>query len=221
MGTNADQAVAPDHRPWDAFRRQMPVTERWAYFDHAAVAPLTAPARAALTGWAGDATENGYVSGRAWGRQVEQLRGLCARLIGAQDDEIALVRNTTEGINLVAEGFPWRPGDNCVTLADEFPSNQYPWMQLADRGVETRRVPTVVRSRDAGELAVGTLRVSTATLPEVAARRPARVSSNVVFPAPLGPTTPTTSPGATRQSAIRSVNELRRTISSCTCTRSA
>jgi selenocysteine lyase/cysteine desulfurase len=63
-------------------------------------------------------------------------------MIGAEPTEIALIRNTTEGINLVAEGFPWRAGDNCVTLCDEFPSNQYPWMHLADRGVETRRVST-------------------------------------------------------------------------------
>ena len=53
------------------------------------------------------------------------------------------MRNTTEGINLVAEGFPWRDGDNMVTLADEFPSNQYPWMNLSSRGVECRRVPTI------------------------------------------------------------------------------
>jgi cysteine desulfurase / selenocysteine lyase len=42
----------------------------------------------------------------------------------------------------VAEGFPWQPGDNVVTRADEFPANQYPWLHLAGRGVETRRVPT-------------------------------------------------------------------------------
>lgn len=142
MASDANHAIIPASGDWDAFRRQMPVTDKWAYFDHAAVAPLPAPARAALADWAQDATENGYVSGHRWGRQVEALRGLSARLIGADTDEIALVRNTTEGINLVAEGFPWRAGDNCVTLADEFPSNQYPWMHLADRGVETRRVPT-------------------------------------------------------------------------------
>ena len=48
-------------------------------------------------------------------------------------EEIALVGNTTAGINLVAEGFPWQAGDNVVTRADEFPSNQYPWLHLADR----------------------------------------------------------------------------------------
>ncbi len=68
-------------------------------------------------------------------------------MIGAHSDEIALVGNTTAGISLVAEGFDWKPGDNVVTLADEFPSNVYPWMNLGSRGVETRRVPTDVSGR--------------------------------------------------------------------------
>ena len=42
-----------------------------------------------------------------------------------------------EGVNLLAEGFPWKSGDNVVTLDNEFPSNLYPWMHLADRGVTT------------------------------------------------------------------------------------
>jgi selenocysteine lyase/cysteine desulfurase len=127
---------------WDRFRRQMPVTGKWAYLDHAAVAPLPGLTQTALAEWAEDAAQNGDTSYRAWADQMEDARARSARLIGADPAEIALVRNTTEGINLVAEGFPWQPGDNCVTLADEFPSNLYPWMQLADRGVETRRVPT-------------------------------------------------------------------------------
>ena len=131
----------------------MPVTEKWAYFDHAAVAPLPGPAWRAVADWASDAAENGDISCPAWSRRLEELRALSARMIGANLDEIALVRNSTEGINLVAEGFPWRAGDNCVTLADEFPSNQYPWMNLADRGVETRRVPTEEGRADLDRLA--------------------------------------------------------------------
>lgn len=126
--------------PWDEFRRQMPVASRWAYLDHAAVAPWTAPARDALRAWADDLAANGDTNWPAWARRLEHLRAAAARLLGATHEEIALVRNTTEGINLVAEGFPWRDGDNLVTLADEFPSNLYPWMNLASRGVETRRV---------------------------------------------------------------------------------
>ncbi len=120
----------------------MPVTERWAYFDHAAVAPLPASARDALVRYAQQAADEGDTVWPIWNQRVEKVRGLGARLIAADPEEIALVRNTTEGINLVAEGFPWQAGDNVVTLDNEFPSNQYPWMNLASRGVETRCVAT-------------------------------------------------------------------------------
>lgn len=118
----------------------MPIAERLVYFDHAAVAPLPAPTRNAIQNWLTEATEQGDVLWPQWAARVEQLRKTAARLIGADDREIALVPNTTTGINFVAEGYPWREGDNVVTLANEFPSNQYPWMNLASRGVECRRV---------------------------------------------------------------------------------
>ncbi|HEY1601837.1 MAG TPA: aminotransferase class V-fold PLP-dependent enzyme [Pirellulales bacterium] len=127
---------------WNELRQAMPVAKEWAYFDHAAVAPLSEPAHLAITQWAQDMTDNGDTYWLKWAAQLEDIRRRGAALIGADSAEIGLVRNTTEGINLVAEGFPWREGDNLVTLADEFPSNQYPWMNLASRGVECRRVAT-------------------------------------------------------------------------------
>jgi selenocysteine lyase/cysteine desulfurase len=70
------------------------------------------------------------------------LRRDAARLIGAEPEEIAFVNSTTHGIGLVAEGFPWREGDSVVTAAEEYPSNIYPWMNLASRGVSVRLVPS-------------------------------------------------------------------------------
>ncbi len=127
---------------WTEFRNQMPVARNWAYLDHAAVAPLSEPARAAMCQWAEDITTEGDVCWRRWSRRVQEVRILGAKLVGAAEAELALVRNTTEGITLVAECFPWQAGDNVVTFAGEFPSNLYPWMNLARRGVEIRRVPT-------------------------------------------------------------------------------
>lgn len=124
------------------FRGEMPVVERWAYFDHAAVAPLPRPTAAAISKWLEEIVHEGDTVWSAWARELNETRRTAARLIGADADEIALVPNTTAGINLVAEGLDWRSGDNVVTLTDEFPSNLYPWMHLADRGVETRLVPT-------------------------------------------------------------------------------
>jgi selenocysteine lyase/cysteine desulfurase len=124
-----------------AFRDAMPVARRFAYFDHAAVAPIPARTHAAIAGWAREAVELGDTVWPRWAKRVEEARNLAARLLGADPAEVALVHSTTEGISLVAEGYPWREGDNVVTLDNEFPANQYPWLNLASRGVETRRVP--------------------------------------------------------------------------------
>lgn len=132
---------SPTIEPWESLRCQMPVVEKWAYFDHAAVSPLSRPAQQAVVDWAQQASHEGDTVWGQWEQRLEKVRQSAAAMIAADADEIALVPNTTAGINLVAEGFPWSDGDNVVTLANEFPSNLYPWMNLQSRGVETRRVP--------------------------------------------------------------------------------
>src|SRR3954469_16097340 len=131
----------------ERLRAVMPAAERFAYFDHAAMSPLPRPTAVAFEKWLKEAVEIGGPVWGEWVKGVERMRAAAARMIGAHPDEIALVENTTAGISLVAEGLDWKPGDNVVTLADEFPSNVYPWMNLESRGVETRRVPTEVSGR--------------------------------------------------------------------------
>ena len=126
----------------ERLRAAMPIARKWAYFDHAAVAPLTQPAVDAIGKWLSQAAEEGDTVWLEWAAQLARCRKIAANLIGAGEGGIALVPNTTAGINLVAEGMDWRPGDNVVTLTDEFPTNLYPWMKLAQLGVETRLVPT-------------------------------------------------------------------------------
>jgi len=127
---------------WTSLREQFPVTRRWAYFAHAAVAPLSAPAQRAVVEWAADMADNGQVHEPLWFRRVNEVRGLAGRLLNADPLDVAFVKNTSEGIGIVAEGFPWRTGDNVVTAAEEYPANLYPWMNLAGRGVELRTVPS-------------------------------------------------------------------------------
>jgi cysteine desulfurase / selenocysteine lyase len=140
---------------WTALREEFPVTRRWAFFDHAAVAPLTGRAQRALTEWALDMAENGHVHEPRWLRRVEEVRAQFGRLLNADPLDLAFIKNTSEGIGIVAEGFPWRPGDNVITAVEEYPANLYPWMNLAGRGVELRTVP----SRD-GRLWIDDLRAA-------------------------------------------------------------
>ena len=150
MTTSTDQAI-----DFSALRDRMPITRRWTYLDHAAVAPLSLPAREALGRYAVDQTENGITNSGRWSEEIERVRDCAARFIGASAEEVAFVKNTTEGLGLVAEGFAWRDGDNVVSVAGEFPSNVYPWMNLASRGVTLRRV-----SSPAGLVAIDDLRAA-------------------------------------------------------------
>jgi cysteine desulfurase/selenocysteine lyase len=128
---------------WTAFRSQFPVTRRWAFLDHAAVAPISAPAVAALHGYAESLAADGIAAVKLWLDRIAEVRGLAARLVNAPDpNDVYFVPNTTHGIGVVAEGFPWQAGDNVVLAAEEYPSNQYPWMNLASRGVEVRSLPS-------------------------------------------------------------------------------
>ena len=128
---------------WDDLRRrEFPVVESWAYLDHAAVAPLPRRSGDALRAWVTEQENNGVVNWPTLAAKLDVLRRDLACLIHSHHDEVAFVASTTHGIGLVAEGFPWRKGDSVVTAAEEYPSNLYPWMNLADRGVELRTVPS-------------------------------------------------------------------------------
>jgi len=68
------------------------------------------------------------------------VRSAFARLVGGEPTGVAFVRNTSEGLSLVASGWEWKQGDNVIVVADEYPANVYPWWGLARWGVETRFV---------------------------------------------------------------------------------
>ena len=117
---------------WREYRDQFPVTERLIYLNHAAVAPLPRPCAAAMREFAQDAQDFGSLHYDKWMDTYERLRVAAARLIGADRGEIALVKNTSEGIATVAMGLTWHPGDRVVAFREEFPSNYYPWLRLEE-----------------------------------------------------------------------------------------
>jgi cysteine desulfurase / selenocysteine lyase len=117
---------------WRHYRDQFPVTERLIYMNHAAVAPLPRTTAEAMQGLAQDALDFGSLHYDQWLDTYEKLRVAAARLIGADRGEIALVKNTSEGIATVAMGLHWHPGDRVVAFREEFPSNYYPWLRLEE-----------------------------------------------------------------------------------------
>ena len=124
-------------------RKEFPVTSEIIFFDHARVAPLPKRVKQVVTAFIDDATRFGTAHYETWVLELERTRKKFADLINANRDEIAFVKNTSEGISIVANGFDWQLGDNVVIPDIEFPANVYPWWNLKQRGVETRMVKSV------------------------------------------------------------------------------
>lgn len=119
-------------------RELFAATENYTYLNHAAVGVLPRPTREALHAFV-DAHATGGVA-RVWPYEsrMPEYRERIARFIGAQAGTIAVLRNTGDGANAIANGFPWQAGDEVILPDNEFPSNAQPWLPLRKRGVAVR-----------------------------------------------------------------------------------
>ena len=119
--------------------REFPVARETAYLAHAAVCPLPACARDAVSDYAAACT-GGDQEDFVPANLLRDTRQLAANLLGAELREIALVGPTSLGLSFIAQGIDWQPGDNIIVHGDDYPSNVYPWMALAEKGVELKRL---------------------------------------------------------------------------------
>jgi cysteine desulfurase/selenocysteine lyase len=129
---NASTVSQPLH---ELYRDEFPVTNQLIYLNHAAVAPLCRRSAEAMKWLAEDALEFGSLHYDKWLAAYDGLRSAAARLINAEPGEIAIVKNTSEGVATVALGIDWRSGDRVVAFKEEFPANYFPWLRLSEKGV--------------------------------------------------------------------------------------
>ncbi len=134
----------------DLRQREFPVAHGKIFLAHAGVCPLpcrvaNAIAECARQGTFGD--QETFMLHR-----LDDARKLAAQLLNCQSDEVALVGPTSLALSFVAAGLNFRKGDNILVYYDDYPSNVYPWMALAARGVEVRLLNTrglgVIRPMD-------------------------------------------------------------------------
>ena len=137
---DADKDTTASAQPdWDRIRQEFPTTSRWVYMDIARKAILPRRIEAGARDWFQNIYEN--AGDEAFSMEaVEDTRRVVAEVFGAPTEQIALIKNTSEGVNVVARGFPWRAGDNVVISDTEHEANTFPWRRLAERGVEVRWV---------------------------------------------------------------------------------
>lgn len=119
-----------------------PVIERHSWLNHAAISPWPAPVAAAMREFVDDNARHGPLNYDRWLDTEQSLRRRARELLSAEQDlDIALVKNTSDGLSLIASGMDWSPGDRMLHLAGEFPSNRLPWHQLLPSFVQANEVP--------------------------------------------------------------------------------
>lgn len=135
--TTQNAAAARTEPDWAALRREFPTLETFVYLDISRKAILPRRIEEFMREWMRDIYED--AGARAFSMDcIEDTRRAVGDVFGVPPANLALIKNTSEGINIVAQGFPWREGDNVVISEFEHENNTFPWRHLADRGVEVR-----------------------------------------------------------------------------------
>jgi len=126
-----------------ALRRQFPTLDNWVYLDTAAKAPLPKCAEEAMISYMADMWEQ--VGERAFSiQEIERARKTLARLVGVSPSTVSFLKNTSEGINIVAHGLGLEAGDKVLISEFEHSACVLPWRRLEKIGVEV----VVVRGSD-------------------------------------------------------------------------
>lgn len=131
-------------------RHEFPVARDQIFLAHAGVCPLPRRVEEAISHYAHEAAtgdQERFVS-----PVLEEGRKMAAQLLRCKSEEVAYVGPTSLALSLIASGLKFRKGDNILIYFEDYPSNVYPWMALAERGVEVRMMNTrglgLIRPRD-------------------------------------------------------------------------
>lgn len=123
-------------------QREFPITRNLIYLNHAGVGPWPLRTAEAVARFATACAEYGARDFGSWLQMERDLKTRLGRFLNAGNpDTVALLKNTSEALSVVAHGFPWTRGDNVVISDEEFPSNRIVWESLRSRRVHVRQVP--------------------------------------------------------------------------------
>jgi selenocysteine lyase/cysteine desulfurase len=137
----------------DDIRSLFEATKKYTYLNSAAVSPMPSTAVAAVRSQLEDVAANGSLNYPEWIATKQRARGLIANMLNVAPENVAFMRNTSDGIAAVASGLTWDRGDNIVSFDGEFPANFYAWRRVRDRfGVELRMVSEIDGRIDLDEM---------------------------------------------------------------------
>ena len=131
------RAGEDDERYWKTVRRQFPLEPGLAYFNTGGLGPSPTPVIDALVREM-NALERVGETGH---ERVQAVREKASAFLNCAAVELAITRNATEGMNLIARGLSLRDGDEVLLTTHEHPGGLMPWMGLAkDVGIRVKLI---------------------------------------------------------------------------------
>lgn len=128
---------------FSAYRANFPHTEEMVYLDHAATGPLSTPVMEAIRAFLEQRHRTKPNNFFDLLPLISRGRTRIASLLGCAHERIEYAPNTSYGLNVLALGYPWKPGDRVAVPDCEFPANVQPWLSLRERcGVEVDFIPS-------------------------------------------------------------------------------
>ncbi len=139
-------------KSFDEARELFPITGSHIYLAMAAANPGASRVISGINQFF-EKLQSGRGSMETWHEKVSETKENIAKLIYCDPAEICFVKNTSEGLNIAAQGIPLHPGENVIINDLENPNNVYNWLNLQkSKGVEVK----IIRSRnhrlDLGEM---------------------------------------------------------------------
>lgn len=106
------------------------------YMNHAAISPLPAPVVEAINEFLYLKSRTEIENYNDYLQLISDTKTEIGELINCNPERIAFVDNTSNGLNILAQGLDWKSGDRIILNDLEFPSNVYPFLNLKSYGVE-------------------------------------------------------------------------------------
>jgi selenocysteine lyase/cysteine desulfurase len=126
---------------FDKSHERFPIKDQYVFLSHCGIAPLYSGALQRERELAEAQCRTGALVYSRYDATLESLRQAAADVLKTAATNLAFVKNTSEGINLIASGYPFRPGDQVISYLHEYPANHYPWKLQERRGVELVLLP--------------------------------------------------------------------------------
>jgi cysteine desulfurase / selenocysteine lyase len=122
-------------------RKQFPHLEKGVtYLNHAASGPVSKPVLDVMNDFFREKSQRNIDDYPSFVKVTEETKEMLAYYINTEKERIAFADNTTSGLNLLAQGLKWEPGDEIILNDIEFPANVYPFLNLEKKGVNIQFV---------------------------------------------------------------------------------